>query len=355
MPLKTADNNFGTAKWIVSSAYSDGCTHITIASALTSASSGDTIFIRTGTYTENLTLKAGVNLVAYTVDGITPTVTIIGKLSFSSAGTVSISGIRLQTNSDNFLAVTGSAASIVNLYECYLNATNANGITYSSSSGSSGINLIRCSGNITTTGITAFVHTGAGVLDFRYTLWGNDGNSVTRSTVSSGVVYLTFSQIGFGVTSSSTGLFSTGFSQMSAPNIPVLIHGGRTDSQLYFSKFYSAASTCITVNATLTVVQCDVNSSSSPVINGSASLYTSNLSFSDNATITCTVVGKDSLSGPLNMNNQVKITSGAGSPNGIITAPKGSLYMRTDGSSTSTRAYINTNGSTTWTAITTAA
>jgi subtilisin family serine protease len=44
---------------------------------------------------------------------------------------------------------------------------------------------------------------------------------------------------------------------------------------------------------------------------------------------------------------------GSGAP--TIAAAQGSLYLRTDGSSTSTRAYINTNGSTTWTAITTAA
>lgn len=44
---------------------------------------------------------------------------------------------------------------------------------------------------------------------------------------------------------------------------------------------------------------------------------------------------------------------GSGAP--TVSAPQGSLYLRTDGSSTSSRAYINTNGSTTWTAITTAA
>lgn len=37
------------------------------------------------------------------------------------------------------------------------------------------------------------------------------------------------------------------------------------------------------------------------------------------------------------------------------TAPKGSLCLNTGGSSTSTRAYINTDGAGTWTAITTAA
>lgn len=44
---------------------------------------------------------------------------------------------------------------------------------------------------------------------------------------------------------------------------------------------------------------------------------------------------------------------GSGAPS--FTAVKGSLYLRADGSSTSTRAYINTDGSTTWTAVTTAA
>jgi hypothetical protein len=44
---------------------------------------------------------------------------------------------------------------------------------------------------------------------------------------------------------------------------------------------------------------------------------------------------------------------GSGAP--TFSAAKGSLYLRTDGTSTSTRAYINTNASTTWTAITTAA
>ena len=44
---------------------------------------------------------------------------------------------------------------------------------------------------------------------------------------------------------------------------------------------------------------------------------------------------------------------GSGAP--TISAAQGSLYLRTDGSSTSTRAYINTDGATTCTAITTAA
>ncbi len=44
---------------------------------------------------------------------------------------------------------------------------------------------------------------------------------------------------------------------------------------------------------------------------------------------------------------------GSGAP--TITAPKGSFYMRTNGSGTTDRAYINTDGGTTWTALTTVA
>ena len=44
---------------------------------------------------------------------------------------------------------------------------------------------------------------------------------------------------------------------------------------------------------------------------------------------------------------------GSGAP--TLSAAKGSLYLRSDGSSTSTRMYVNTDGGTTWTAVTTAA
>src|SRR6266853_1913754 len=41
------------------------------------------------------------------------------------------------------------------------------------------------------------------------------------------------------------------------------------------------------------------------------------------------------------------VFTGSGAP--VISAIQGSLYLRTDGNSTSTRVYVNTNGSTGWT------
>ncbi len=38
-----------------------------------------------------------------------------------------------------------------------------------------------------------------------------------------------------------------------------------------------------------------------------------------------------------------------------VSAAKSSLYLRSDGSTTNDRMYVNTNGTTTWTAVTTVA
>ena len=45
--------------------------------------------------------------------------------------------------------------------------------------------------------------------------------------------------------------------------------------------------------------------------------------------------------------------AGAGTPS--FTANKGAIYVNLTGSSSSTRMYINTDGATTWTSVTTAA
>ena len=46
------------------------------------------------------------------------------------------------------------------------------------------------------------------------------------------------------------------------------------------------------------------------------------------------------------------INTGSGAP--TLSATVGSLYLRTDGSTTATRLYINSTGATAWVAITTA-
>lgn len=47
-----------------------------------------------------------------------------------------------------------------------------------------------------------------------------------------------------------------------------------------------------------------------------------------------------------------RLTSGTGSPNTVVSAPKGSLFMRTDGTGADEVLYVNTDGTTAWTALT---
>ena len=68
---------------------------------------------------------------------------------------------------------------------------------------------------------------------------------------------------------------------------------------------------------------------------------------------TALVAGGDTVAALTLSATALGIYVGSGAPS--ITAPQGSIYLRSDGSSTSTRLYINTTGSTTWTAVTTAA
>lgn len=53
--------------------------------------------------------------------------------------------------------------------------------------------------------------------------------------------------------------------------------------------------------------------------------------------------------------NGISILTGAGSPDGVVLGTQGSLYLRTDGDNVNNRAFINTDGVSAWTGITTAA
>jgi len=276
-------NNYGPAKFIVDASAANG-THTTIAAALTSASSGDTIFIRPGTYTENLTLKAGVNLTAYGSDSSlnqTGKVIISGKATFTAAGTVTISGIQLQTNSDFLLAVTGSAASIVNLVNCNLNCTNNTGISFTTSSGSAAIALNRCTGDLGTTGIGLFASSSAGALSLSYSLFTNTGASSTANTISAGTFNLSWSSLKNPVTSSSTGAIAFTYASVdsSAQNVTAVTCGGSGNGAVTGSQFLSGSASAISISQTMSLSGSVISSSNTNAITGAGTINYGGLIF----------------------------------------------------------------------------
>lgn len=354
--FKTADNNFGTAKIIVDSVAGQG-THTTITAALSDASSGDTIFIRPGSYTENPTLKSGVNLCTFDCDAQTPNVTIVGKCTHNTAGIVTCSGIRFQTNSDYCIENSGSAASNLILLDSYIDAPNSSAINFTSSSSSARINLIRCYGDLGTTGIKFFDQTSAGILNIEYCRLKNSGLSTTASTASAGSVFIRFSVISFAITTSSTNTFESHISgfETSDTAITCLTIGGSGNNSLRICELSSFSASAISIGSTLTAYNNNINSTNSNVITGAGTYYYTANTYGNNATPNTTTRTPQYLdAGTIIVQGGPYVISGSGSPNGSITAPKGSLYLRTDGSSSSTRAYINTNSGTSWTNITTA-
>lgn len=284
-------NTFCEAKFVVDTDASQGG-YTTIAAALTAATSGSTVFIRPGTYTENLTLKAGVNLTAFGSDSslnATGAVIISGTCTLTTAGTVTISGIQLQTNAAALLAVTGTLASVVNLNNCYLNC-GTSAITYSSSSASSAININNCKGNISTTGIAAFSHSSAGVLTMKYCSITNTGLSTTAATASAGTFDCEYNYLEFTVTSSSTNSFIIRNNHFNTAGINTVCCtiGGSGTNTANASVFSSGSASSLSIGGTLTIIGCQILSANTNCITGAGTIIYSGLSFSSSALINVT-------------------------------------------------------------------
>jgi len=92
-----------------------------------------------------------------------------------------------------------------------------------------------------------------------------------------------------------------------------------------------------------------VLSGSNATISGAASISSTGSITAGSGTAT---TAGGSTSGLVVGTSAIGVFVGSGAP--TISAAQGSLYLRSDGSSTSTRAYINSDGGTTWVAVTTA-
>lgn len=277
MAFTTGLNNYNTTKWLVNPVAGLG-THTTIATALTSASSGDDIYIMPGTYTENLTLKAGVNLIAYITDSTNATVVINGKCSASFSGTCNISGIELRTNSNFFLELTGANSTKIYLSNCTLNSLNNTGISSTGSDTSSAVNIYDCIGFLQTTGIANFAFTN-GSLRVYDTQFNNSGGSSTANTFSGLNLYYKNCLLSNPTTTSgSTAIFISNhnFYDIASVNATA-INSNSTSASFSTTSFCdfigTGSATAITVGAgsTMLCTECNIASTNAASVSGSGS------------------------------------------------------------------------------------
>lgn len=264
--------------------------YTTIQAAINAASAGDNIYVTPATYTENLTLKAGVNITTLRGNGNDGLVTILGNATFTGTGSVEITNLQLKTNGAPLLTVSGSNASVVNLIGCTLNCINNTGISYTSSNSSSAINIVRCTGDIGAAATAIYIMTSTGLLTSRYSIFTNSGGSVLQSTNSAGSVTLNYCILNSPHSSSGTGnfLMNYTFIDTSAQNTTALEMAGSGSSIIRYTDVKSGSATAISIDigSTVNIISGVINTSNPAAISGGGVLSYALTSFVNSSAIT---------------------------------------------------------------------
>lgn len=266
MVIQNLTNRFGPSKFIVNQISGLG-THTTIGSALTSASSGDDIVVYPGTYTENITVKAGVNIMGWSGDGVNVGFTygpnLVGKITASfTSGECNISNLVLTTNSDNILAMSGTS-SFIHLNNCLINVTNGTGINLSA-----GVIYINNCYGFAAIG-QQFFAVSAGSLQFQYAIIFSTSGSVTQCPITGGTVSFAWCQFSQPIIVSA-GTLTGNWSQFTNSGTTVLTTSTTGAITLVKSQVRSGTQVGISVGSGTTVTLEDVffdSSNATPVSN----------------------------------------------------------------------------------------
>jgi hypothetical protein len=136
-----ADNEDGSANF----------PFLNVQDAIDAASSGDTIFIFPGTYAEDLTFKAGVNLTAPAKFSVY----ITGNHTADFTGTVVLDNIILQSSTGITLSFAGTNAQNLQLKGCSINSGSGDAINWTNTNVSSKILFEDGTCNVSVSGASA--------------------------------------------------------------------------------------------------------------------------------------------------------------------------------------------------------
>lgn len=277
--INTGDDNFGVSKWIVDPTAGYG-THTTISAALLVAATNDTIYVRPGTYTENLNFDnagfPGTNVTIVSLNNQNGPVIISGTSSLSSAKTISFFGVIIKSNGASFLSVTGSASSVVSYTNCDLTTAFDPGITFTSSNASATISINESQTDITASSTRLFNSSSAGSLSFINSILGNSIGSTTANTISAGLLGILYCSLGFPITTSGTSGCGLNYSIINTSSMNVIAYtcgGSASTNRAGKCIFISGTAAAISIGSTLLMDACEiVSSNATAVITGAGTL-----------------------------------------------------------------------------------
>lgn len=276
-------NSFGLSKWVVNKTAGLG-THTTIQAAINSASSGDTIFITPGTYSENLTMKGGISLCSFSYEN--NQVIFNGTINFSATGYSQFTGIFMENASGYVLNATGSLVGGLTFIDCFFQMSgndliNINNPNYL-------IIFIECQGNLASNNKlfnVTNISSGSSKYGFQfYTCFFENATgtpTTTASTIAAGQLRLSNSQINCPITSSGTSnvILQDSIIDTSSINTTALTIGGSGTNNIFNSIIRSGSASSVSVSSTANLSNMTIDSTNTNAITGAGTLVFGELDF----------------------------------------------------------------------------
>ncbi len=294
-------NKFSNYKWIVdTNGLDQGATHTTIAGALSTAVSGESIFVKPGQYTEDLTLKAGVNIVGDIAGFTEDFPEIVGKLTATDTGTHNIIGFKLTPNSDFGLVVSGSNSTIVFLHTSRLRIDTNTYLNFTNSNVNSVVYFDNCLGRTVNAGNTLFVSTSVGVIFINYCNFAGDSTSIENSTISAGEVAMNHSLFSVPIQTTGTASIRIKHCNLNPQGTPAFIIDHQStlsplqeQNTVFHTRISAATRTSPAINigagAQLEMISCIIGSENVNPIVGTGTLIYSDLQFDASGNIQNTI------------------------------------------------------------------
>lgn len=264
-------------------------TYSTINAAYAAAPANSTIFLRDGTYTEDLVVTKSMNFSSLpsTTRAADSNVIIQGKFTVSTANAnIYLEGMELQTNGDNIVNLTAAGAQVT-LFNCYLSVATALTGLVNSGGITSNIYIYQGSGIVQGTGKLADVSAG-GVTWFIDSQFIDVTGTPTACTVSNGSYRLQNCSMWIPFTTSSTGIIVATYTQWGSILTPFInstwiTTAGTSGAYLEHCEFFSGTASCISVGSGTIVrlFNSILDSTNTNVITGAGTLQYGLCSFSN--------------------------------------------------------------------------
>lgn len=278
------ENRRWLTPFVVDASSSEGSrgTYQTIGAALTaavSAGGNQEIFIRPGTYTEDLTFVDGIRVTGFIGDEKDSIVTIVGKSSIASGKAVA-SGIRFETNSDYCISATGTGN--FELTNCTVVGSDNDAIQHTSS----GLTTMRNSGGGVSDGFKLLTQT-AGNTAFRDCSF--SGGNGTVNTVADGLCVIANCSMGnfpLSVSGSGAAQYNNSQAMCGTNNVTALTTAGTGTSSIVNSNIDSGSASTVSIGSgtIVEIYNTSLRSTNTNTVTGAGTLQYASLVLSSTST-----------------------------------------------------------------------